>query len=39
MRGIFQNTVSHGLFTVGCLFRIERLGCTVIPYEPAVAER
>ncbi|RLG74708.1 MAG: phenylacetate--CoA ligase [Thermoprotei archaeon] len=37
---IFQNTVSHGLFTgIGYLFGAERLGCTVIPYGPAGAEK
>jgi len=37
---MFQNTVSHGLFTgIGYLFGAERLGCTVIPYGPAGAEK
>jgi len=37
---IFQNTVSHGLFTgIGYLFGAELIGCTTIPYGPAGPEK
>lgn len=37
---VFQNTVSHGLFTgMGYLFGAELIGCTAIPYGPAGPEK